>query len=119
MKKIALLICFASLLNLSFAQVDGILVYENNYADALGTGSVTTTFYHSKSKVRVESTNVQTKSALGAPSTKDQNVILFDFEKLTETHLDAKRNLASITGFATLLMEQQIKLNGTEITVQN
>jgi hypothetical protein len=119
MKKIILLIVITFLLKISFAQVEGILTYENVYDDQLGTGKVTTTIYVSKSKARVESTNAQTKSAIGAPSTKDQNVIIFDFDKSNETHLDAKRNMAYITPFTSTTMEQQMKSMGTDYIVQN
>jgi hypothetical protein len=85
MKKIILLVVVTFLLKISFAQVEGILTYENVYYDQLGTGKVTTTIYESKSKAGIESTNAQTKSAIGAPSTKDQNIILFDFTTQKET----------------------------------
>ena len=119
MKKIILLFCIACTLKTSFAQVEGILTYENVYDDQIGTGKVTTTIYESKSKARIESTNAQTKSAFGTPSTKDQNVILFDFDKSNETHLDSKRNMAIVTAFTMSTMEQQMKAMGTEMTVQN
>lgn len=119
MKKIILLIVVTFLLKISFAQTEGVLTYENVYDDQLGTGKVTTTIYESKSKARIESTNAQTKSAIGTPSTKEQNVIIFDFDKSNETHLDAKRNMAYITPFTTTTMEQQMKAIGTDYIVQN
>ena len=119
MKKIILLLCITCTLKTSFAQVEGILTYQNNYDDKIGTGQVTTTIYESKSKARIESINAQTKSAIGAPSTKSQNVILFDFDKSQETHLSAERNTAIVTGFTMTLMEQQMKSMGTDYVVQN
>ena len=110
--------CIACTLKTSFAQVEGILTYENVYDDKLGLGKLPQLFTK-QSKARIESTNAQTKSAFGAPSTKDQNVILFDFDKSNETHLDSKRNMAIVTAFTMSSMEQQMKAMGTEMTVQN
>jgi hypothetical protein len=121
MKKMMLLLCITCTLKICFAQsqVQGILIYQNNYDDKLGTGQVTTTIYEGNGKARIESINAQTKSAIGAPSTKSQNVILFDFDKSQETHLNAERNTAIVTGFTVTLMEQQMKTMGTDMNIQN
>ncbi len=119
MKKIILLLCITCAIKISFAQVEGVLVYENSYSNSLGTGKVTTTIYESKSQARVESINAETKSAIGSPSTQSQNVIIFDFDKSKETHLDAKRNTAYSTPFTITITDQQMKSLGTEITVKN
>ena len=95
------------------------MTYENIYDDQLGTGKVTTTIYESKSKARIESTNAQTKSAIGPPSTKDQNIIIFDFANQKETQLNAKMNTAVTTGFTIVMMEQRMQSMGTEYLVQN
>jgi hypothetical protein len=119
MKKIILLFLVTCILKISIAQVEGVLVYQNDYDDKLGTGKVTTTIYESKSLVRLESTNVQTKSAFGPPSTKDQNVIIFDTDKLTETHLNADRKMAITTAFMVTITDERLKAIGTELTIQN
>ena len=66
---------------------NGVLKYESDYDMAGEVGKVLTTIYENDSKGRVESTNIQTKSSIGTPTTKDQNVLLFDFSKQQETHL--------------------------------
>ncbi|HSZ86816.1 MAG TPA: DUF4412 domain-containing protein [Puia sp.] len=122
MKKIILLLCVTCALKISFAQsqVEGVLTYQNVYDDNLGTGTVTTTIYESKGKARIESTNAQTKSAIDAPSTKDQNIILFDFTTQKETQLNAKMNTAITTGFTVVMMEQRMQATiGTDYIVQN
>jgi hypothetical protein len=119
MKKIILLFVISFILQKSFAQVDAMLVYENEYSDNIATGKVTTTIYESKGKARIESTNAQTKSSFGAPVTKDQNAIIFDFSTQKETHLNAKMNMAVSTAFTAVTMEQQMKTLGTDHTVQN
>jgi hypothetical protein len=122
MKKIILLLCITCAVKISPAQsqVEGILTYQNVYDDNLGTGTVTTTIYESKGKARIESTNAQTKSAIGAPSTKDQNIILFDFTSQKETQLNAKMNTAVTTGFTVVMMEQRVQSTmGTDYVVQN
>ncbi|HCL84410.1 MAG TPA: hypothetical protein DIC22_10565, partial [Chitinophagaceae bacterium] len=97
MKKITMVLFLTSLLKTAFPQAQGIFIYEDDYSDALATGKVVTKIYESKSMARIESTNTATKSALGEPTTKDQDVILLDLDKLSETHLSAERKTAITT----------------------
>jgi len=108
-----------SLLKTAFPQAQGIFIYEDDYSDALATGKVVTKIYESKSMARIESTNTATKSALGEPTTKDQDVILLDLDKLSETHLSAERKTAITTPFTTSYSEDLMKKMGTEVTIQN
>jgi hypothetical protein len=119
MKKVELILCMCSLLNFAFAQAQGIFIYENEYTSELGTGKVVTKMYDSKSFARIESSNTSTKNPYGTPGTKDQNVLLYDFDKLTETHMNAVRKTAVITPFTAITTEEMMKKMGTEVTVQN
>jgi hypothetical protein len=120
MKKIILLLFVNLLLQQAFSQIaQGIFTYENVYDDQLGTGKVVTVFSESKSMFRVESTNAQTKSALGAPTTKEQNVLIFDMDKLTETHLNAERKTAVTMPFLVTATEERMKAVKGELTIQN
>jgi len=100
---------------------NGVLHYENDYNMGGSVGKVLTTIYEADSKVRVESENIQTKSALGQPTTKDQDVLLYDFDKQQETHLQAKFKRAIVTPYEAVLMQEQKMMEsmGTTVTVQN
>ena len=119
MKKVVLILCVCSLLNIAFAQAQGIFIYENEYANDLGTGKVVTKIYVSNSIARIESSNTSTKSLYGTPGTKDQNVLLYDFDKLTETHMNAVRKTAVVTPFSANTTGEMMKKMGTEVTIQN
>ena len=119
MKKITLVLFLTSLLKTAFPQAQGIFIYEDDYSDPLATGKVVTKIYESKSMARIESTNTTTKSALGDPTSKEQDVILLDLDKLSETHLSAERKTAIITPFTTSSSEDLMKKLGTEVTIQN
>ncbi len=99
----------------------GVLHYESDYDVAGSAGKVLTTFYETGSNVRVESENIQTKAVFGKPTTEDQDVIIYDFDKQTEMHLQTLTNHAIVTPFdATLTQQQQLMDKmGSEITVQN
>lgn len=116
---IFLLICF--FFQSPSGQFNGVLHYESDYDMGGSVGKVLTTIYESGSQVRVESTNINTKSPFGPPSTKDQDVILFDFDKQQETHLQTLTNHAIITPYEAVLMQQQKMLDamGTTSTVEN
>jgi hypothetical protein len=119
MKKVVLILCMCSLLHFAFAQAQGVFIYENEYANDLGTGKVVTKIYVSKSIVRIESSNTSTKNSYGTPGSKDQNVLLYDFDKLTETHMNAVRKTAVIAPFSANTTEEMMIKMGTEVKVQN
>ncbi len=103
----------------SLAQFNGILHYQSHYDSQLGTGTVYTTFYVSGNKVRVESRNAQTKSALGSPSTKDQNPLIFDFSVNKETHIAPERKMAMVMNFITIMQENMMQVNPSDIMIEN
>ncbi len=103
------------------SEFTGILHYESDYDMGGSAGKVLTTIYESGSKVRVESTNIGTKSPFGAPATKDQDVTLYDFDNQQETTLHADSKMAVITPYAAAMVQQQkiLEQMGTTVTVQN
>ena len=120
MKKILLLLLVEVMFKSSFGQFEGVLSYENDYSNALVKGKVITSFYEANSKARVESKNIPVKD--GNPdmsSAKDQDILLFDFDKQKETTLHAKMKMAIITGFMAVINEQSVKLTDADISVQD
>jgi hypothetical protein len=102
-------------------QFNGVLHYESDYNMGGSSGKVLTTIYQAGSKVRIESKNINTKSPLGPPATKDQDVLLYDFDKQEETHLQAITNRAIVTPYDALLIQQQklMEQMGTTVSVEN
>ena len=123
MKNILLFTFFSFLLKSPNAVFNGVLKYESDYDMAGEVGKVLTTFYESDSKGRVESTNIQTKSSLGTPTTKDQNVILYDFSRQKETHLQTLTSRAIVGPYTETLYRQtkpgESFLDAIKIDVQN
>jgi Domain of unknown function (DUF4412) len=102
-------------------QFNGVLRYESDYNMGGSSGKVLTTIYQADSKGRIESTNVNTKSPLGPPTTRDQDVLIYDFATQQETHLQALTNRAIVTQYDALLMQQQKMMEqmGTTVSVEN
>ena len=96
MKYILLFTFFSFLLKSPTAEFNGVLKYESDYDMAGQVGKVLTTIYENDSKGRIESKNIETKSSFGAPKTGDQNVILYDFSKQQETHLQTLTSRAIV-----------------------
>lgn len=123
MKNILLFTFFSFLLKSPTAVFNGVLKYESDYDMAGEVGKVLTTIYENDSKGRIESTNILTKSSMGTPTTKDQNVLLFDFSKQQETHLQTLSSRA-VVGPYTETFYRQTKPGGSfldviKIDVQN
>jgi hypothetical protein len=120
MKNILACLLLGFFLKPPVSQFNGVLHYEIDYNVAGSVGKVLTTIYETDSKVRVESKNIQTKSSLGQPGTKDQNVLLFDFDKQQETHLQASFKRAVVTPYTEVVMQEEKMLEsmGTTVTVQ-
>ena len=121
MKSLLFFLLFGFLFKAPASQFNGVLHYESDYDMGGSAGKVLTTIYESGSKVRIESTNINTKSPLGPPGTKDQDVLIDDFDQQTETHLQARTNRAIVTPY-TAVVEQQQKLMeqlGTTVSVEN
>jgi Domain of unknown function (DUF4412) len=109
--KSILLISFISLLFKSpSAEFNGVLKYESDYDLAGSVGKVLTTIY-------------ETKSSFGTPVTKDQNVLLFDFSKQQETHLQTLTSRALVGPYTESLLLQnkhgEEMLNAIKVDVQN
>ena len=96
MKNILLFTFFTFFLKAPTGVFNGVLKYESDYDMAGEVGKVLTTIYENDSKGRVESTNIQTKSSIGTPTTKDQNVLLYDFSKQQETRLQTLTSRAIV-----------------------
>jgi Domain of unknown function (DUF4412) len=95
MKKILFCLLFGFLLQKSFGQFTGILHYENDYETGPYKGKVITSIFESKSKARIESTNTLEKNGTGdIPKPKDQDVLLFDFDKQRKITLITKMSMA-------------------------
>ncbi len=85
MKKILLLFLLAITFQISPAQFNGVLHYENDYVDNwFGTkGEVLTTIYESGQNIRIEATDTN----FSKNDVTKQNPLLIDIAKGTETHL--------------------------------
>jgi hypothetical protein len=123
MKSILLFTLIGFLFQPSSTIFNGVLKYESDYDMGGSVGKVLTTIYESDSKGRVESKNIQTKSPIGDPKTKDQDVILYDFAKLQETHLQTITSRAITSPYTEILIQQSGRgssiINDTKIEVQN
>ena len=96
MKKILFCLLLGFFFQKSFAQFSGILHYENDYENGPFKGKVVTTLYESKSMARIESTNTQVSNGTSdIPKPKDQDVLLFDFDKQRKISLVSKMNMAA------------------------
>src|ERR1019366_3143197 len=107
---------FGFLFKAPTSQFNGVLHYESDYDLGGSADKVLTTIYESGSKVRIESTNINTKSPYGPPGTKDQDVLIYDFDKQTETHLQANTNRAIVTPYDAVLEQQQKMLEQSGAT---
>jgi|GEM_PF-858996 len=123
MKNILLFTFFSFLLKSPNAEFNGVLKYESDYDMGGEVGKVLTTIYETDSKGRVESTNIQTKSSIGTPTTKNQDVILYDFSKQQQTRLQTSTGRA-IVGLYTETLYRQTKpgesfFDAIKVDVQN
>ena len=86
-------------------------------------GKVLTTIYENDSKGRIESTNILTKSSIGTPTTKDQNVILYDFSKQQETRLQTLTSRAIVGPYMETFYRQskqgEALFDAVKVDVQN
>jgi hypothetical protein len=123
MKSILLILFISFLFKSPSEEFNGVLKYESDYELGGTVGKVLTTIYETNSKGRVESQNIQTKSDFGSPTTKDQDVILYDFSKQQETHLQTLTNHAVVTPYTEayyhLVKGGDSILNAIKIEVQN
>jgi len=121
MKNIMFFLIIGFFLRSPVNKFNGVLHYESDYNMGGSIGKVLTTIYEADSKVRIESENIQTKSALGKPSTMDQDVLLYDFDKQQETHLQTKFKRAVVTPYDAVLMQEQKMMEsmGTTVIIQN
>src|SRR5450432_4873191 len=106
MKNILLISFISFLFKSPSAEFNGVLKYESDYDLAGSVGKVLTTIYETDSKGRIESKNIQTKSSFGTPVTKDQDVLLFDFSKQQETHLQTLTSRALVGPYTESLLLQ-------------
>jgi hypothetical protein len=123
MKNILLFTFFSFFLNAPTGVFNGVLKYESDYDMAGQVGKVLTTIYENDSKGRIESTNILTKTSIGTPTTKDQNVILYDFSKQQETQLQALTSRAIVGPYLETLYRQSKQgesfLDAIKVDVQN
>lgn len=118
MKKIFALLVPLFACHFVFAQLNGILTYESDYNNFGASGKVITTIYEQGSKARVESVNTRIKNGVPDNATANtQNVVLFDFVKKSETHLEAQTNMAIIM-MPDQVIQQEMAQIGTEVNVQ-
>ncbi len=123
MKNILLITFFSLFFKSPSAEFNGVLKYESDYDMSGEVGKVLTTIYETDSKGRVESKNIQTKSSIGNPTTSDQNVILYDFSKQQETHLQTLTGRAVVTPYLETFIRQtkpgESVLDAIKVDVQN
>ncbi len=123
MKNILLFTFFSLFFKAPTEVFNGVLKYESDYDMAGEVGKVLTTIYETDSKGRVESTNIQTKSSIGTPTTKDQNVILYDFSKQQETRLQTLTSRAIVGPYLETLYRQSKQgeslFDAVKVDVQN
>ena len=123
MKNILLFTFFSLFLKAPTEVFNGVLKYESDYDMAGEVGKVLTTIYETDSKGRVESTNIQTKSSIGTPTTKDQNVILYDFSKQQETRLQTLTSRAIVGPYLETFYRQSKQgeslFDAVKVDVQN
>ncbi|HMG66716.1 MAG TPA: DUF4412 domain-containing protein [Chitinophagaceae bacterium] len=121
MKNLIFFLLIGVFLNPPVARFNGVLHYENDYDMGGATGKILTTIYEADSKLRVESENIQTKTPIGQPGTKEQDVLLFDIDKQQETHLHDKVKRAIVTPYEAVLIQEQKMMDslGITVTVQN
>jgi Domain of unknown function (DUF4412) len=119
MKRILFCILFGCLLQKSFSQFTGILHYVNEYESGPYKGKVFTTIYESKSKARIESTNEQEKNGTAdIPKPKEQDVILFDFEKQRKITLVTKMYMAVSMPLQPDPVEKMMESMGTTASIE-
>jgi Domain of unknown function (DUF4412) len=119
MKKILFCTLLGCLLQKSFGQFTGILHYENDYETGPYKGKVLTTIYESKSRARIESTNEQEKNGTtDIPKPKDQDVLLFDFDKQRKITLLSKMNIAVSMPLQPDPVEKMMESMGTTVTIE-
>jgi hypothetical protein len=123
MKNIVFLLLTTFLLKSPSNEFNGVLKYESDYDLSGSVGKVLTTIYETDLKARLESKNIQTQSPIGNPGEKDQDVILYDFSKQQETHLQTLTNHAIVSPYLESLLHQNKRadstLNAIKVEVQN
>src|SRR5262249_43074713 len=115
MKKLTVLVVLMTILQVSFAQFEGTLVY-----DCTMKTKVMMTLYETKSKVKIESKIYPMKEGAADISRgKEQDNTLLDFETNKEMHLLDKHHAYTEGGFSQLSAEKDMKLSDGDITVEN
>lgn len=115
---------------MSFSQFNGVLHYESDYGamKIIGNvssqgGKVFTDIYESGAKARIDSKNIENKAGttdLDSSTAKNQNVLLYNFDKQHETNLQAAFQRAIITKFLENQMQQALfDKFGSELNIQN
>jgi hypothetical protein len=123
MKNILLIAFISFLFKSPTAEFNGVLKYESDYDMSGQVGKVLTTIYETDSKGRIESTNILTKTSIGTPTTKDQNVLLFDFGKQQQTTLQTLTSRAIIGPYTETFLRQtphgEELFNAVKVDIQN
>lgn len=115
MKKLTFLVVIMAILQVSYAQFEGTLVY-----DCTLKTKVLMTIYESKSKVRIEAKIYPMKEgAADITKGKEQDVRLFDFETNKEMRFVPRRHAVVETEFSQLSAERGMKLTDADISVEN
>ena len=115
MKKLTVLVALMAILQISFAQFEGTLVY-----DCTLKTKVMMTLYETKSKVKIESKIYPMKEgAADITKGKEQENMLLDFETSKEMHFVEKHHVYTEGGFSQLNTEKEMKLSDGDISVQN
>lgn len=115
MKKLTILVILLGIIQFSYAQFEGTLVY-----DCTIRTKVLMTIYETKSKVRIESKIYPMKEgAADIAKGKEQDDLLLDFEINKELRFIPKHHVFVETGFSQLSAEKNMKLTDGDISVED
>ena len=115
MKKLTILGVLLTILQVSFGQFEGTLVY-----DCTMKTKVMMTLYETKSKVKIESKIYPMKEgAADITKGKEQENMLLDFTTNKEMHFVEKHRVYTEGGFSQLNAEKEMKLSDGDISVEN
>jgi hypothetical protein len=114
-KKLTVLVALLAILQVSFAQFEGTLVY-----DCTMKTKVMMTLYETKSKVKIESKIYPMKEgAADITKGKEQDNTLLDFTTNREVHFLDKHHAYTEGDFSQLNTEKEMKLSDGDISVEN